>query len=191
MKTSSLDDLLAEMFDLATPIEGVSLYVEPVRKAAKHLNWQADCIIRLAFEGKVSLLRLRGRNDFGALCVDRQDFRWIHGAPPLFPCLSKKQAAAEPGVDVHTVDLLMLAARPDGTPLLRRVQPMSGKEHDRWHVYEDDFIEFQAAHVGLMKIAEESQASPSVMASTLAARGIHSINVSTSSSYRIYRRSEL
>lgn len=93
--------------------------------------------------------------------------------------------------DVHTVDLLMRAARPDGTPFLRRVQPMSGKERDRWHVYEDNFTEFQAAHVGLMKIAEESQVSPSVMAAALAARGIHPINVSTSSSYRFYRRSEL
>ena len=167
VKTTSLDDFLAKMFDLATPIDGVSLYVEPIGKAAKHLHWQADRVIRLALEGKVPLFRLHGRNDFSALCVDRQDFRWILSAPPLFPCVSKKQAAAELGVDVHTVDLLMRAARPDGTPLLRRVQPMSGKERDRWHVYEDDFTEFQAAHVALMKIAEESQVSPSVMASTL------------------------
>lgn len=189
--TASLDDLLAKMFDLAAPIDGVSLYVEPIGKAAKHLNWQVDRVIRLALKQKVPLYRLRGRNDFGALCVDRQDFRWILSAPPLFPCLSKKKAAAELGVDVHTVDLLMRAARPDGTPLLRRVQPMSGKERDRWHVYEDDFTEFQASHVALVKLAEESQATPSEMASTLAARGIHPINVSTSSSYRFYRRSEL
>lgn len=191
VKTSSLDDLMAKMLDLATPIDGTSLYVEPISKAAKHLHWQAGRLIRLVLDGKARLFSLHGRRDFDALCIDGQDFRWILSARPLFPCLSKKQAAEELGVDVHTMDLLMRAARQDGTPILRRVQPMSGKGRDRWHVYEDDFIEFQAAHVALVKTAEERQTPPSVMASALSARSIHPINVPTSNSYRFYRRSQL
>nr|WP_301538876.1 aminotransferase class I/II-fold pyridoxal phosphate-dependent enzyme [Pseudogemmobacter hezensis] len=128
---ASLDVFMARMLERATPIDDLSLYVEPIGKAAKHLHWQADRIIRLVRAGKVPLVRLRNRREFGALCVDRQDFRWILSAPPLPPCLTRDQAAAQLGVDLHTVDLLMRAARQDGSPLIRRVQPMSGKGRNR------------------------------------------------------------
>lgn len=153
---ASLDDFMAQMFERATPIDGLSLYVEPIGKASKHLHWQADRIIRLVLAGKTPLFCLRNRREFGALCVDRQDFRWILSAPPLSPCLTRDQAAAQLGVDRHPVDLLMRAACQDGSPLIRRVQPVSGKGRNRWHLLEEDFAEFQAEHVTLVKIAEDN-----------------------------------
>ncbi len=109
--TRSLDDFMAQMLERAAPIDSLSLDVAPIGKAAKHLNWQADKIIRLVMNGKVPLFCLRGRQDFDGLCVDRQDFRWIMSAPAMSPCLSKKKAAAELGVDVHAIELLMRVAR--------------------------------------------------------------------------------
>lgn len=191
VKITSLDDFMAQMFERATPIDGLSLYVEPIGKAAKHLHWQADRRIRLVLAGKVPLFCLRNRREFNALCVDRQDFRWILSALPLSPCLTKDQAAAQLGVDVHAVDLLVRAACQNGSPLIRRVQPMSGKWRNRWHLLEEDFAEFQAEHVTLVKIAEENHTTPSAMATVLAARGIDPVNIPRSGSYRFYRRSEL